>query len=315
MSSPHVLIIGAGISGLACAAILADHGLSVTVVDKARGPGGRASSKRLAQGTADLGAQYFTARDPAFCAQVDQWAAQGCVAQWAPRLATATPGHWTPSPDQQIRWVGAPKMGALAHAMAGPIHITPESRVIKVGAGTVELEDGQTLSADHLVLACPADQTQALIPDLPLPAQAPCWALWMDIDSEQPFDAAFVKDSPIGWIAQDSSKPGRAGSNRWVAHAAPEWSQQHLEVSADQAAQALIQACREVLPSSFEVLAHGVHRWRYARPWAQDENRAQGYLAVDHQLSVCGDYLNGGRVEGAWLSGHHCGLALADALT
>ena len=45
---PHpgqVAIIGAGISGLACARMLKDHGIAVTLYEKSRGPGGRAATR------------------------------------------------------------------------------------------------------------------------------------------------------------------------------------------------------------------------------------------------------------------------------
>ncbi|XQU08837.1 FAD-dependent oxidoreductase [Halomonas sp. LY9] len=65
-AAPSVAIIGAGLSGLACGHRLAQHGVSVQLFDKARGPGGRMSSKQRPAATLDLGAQAFTARDTRF---------------------------------------------------------------------------------------------------------------------------------------------------------------------------------------------------------------------------------------------------------
>ncbi|XP_064924189.1 renalase isoform X3 [Columba livia] len=60
----RVLVVGAGLTGGACAALLRGAALgSVTVWDKARGAGGRMSTSRSARDaacTADLGAQYVT---------------------------------------------------------------------------------------------------------------------------------------------------------------------------------------------------------------------------------------------------------------
>ena len=67
-AAQRVLIIGAGMAGLSCAAALGSVGHAVTLIDKARGPGGRMSTRRvdtpLGQAAFDHGAQYFTARDP-----------------------------------------------------------------------------------------------------------------------------------------------------------------------------------------------------------------------------------------------------------
>ncbi|MEY3356643.1 MAG: hypothetical protein RJB53_1287, partial [Pseudomonadota bacterium] len=52
-----------------------------------------------------------------------------------------------------------------------------------------------------------------------------------------------------------------------------------------------------------------VHRWRYA----QSVSALQGRYLLDDEraLGACGDWTNGDKVEGAWLSGYH----LASALT
>ena len=45
-----------------------------------------------------------------------------------------------------------------------------------------------------------------------------------------------------------------------------------------------------------------VHRWRYAS--GATTPAKSFYTNPERQLSLCGDWLNGGRVEGAWLSGY-----------
>jgi hypothetical protein len=42
-----------------------------------------------------------------------------------------------------------------------------------------------------------------------------------------PFDAAFVHDSPIIWVARNSSKPWRPIAECWVFYAGGEWSYEH----------------------------------------------------------------------------------------
>ena len=85
--TPTIAIIGAGISGLSCASQLQQAGINVTLFDKSRGTGGRMSTRRGEGWQCDHGAQYFTARDPAFRAEVARWQAAGVAAPWQPRLA------------------------------------------------------------------------------------------------------------------------------------------------------------------------------------------------------------------------------------
>ena len=57
-------IVGAGLSGVTCAASLHEQGISVRVFEKSRGIGGRMATRRTPAGLHfDHGAQYFTARD------------------------------------------------------------------------------------------------------------------------------------------------------------------------------------------------------------------------------------------------------------
>jgi len=94
----RVTVVGGGISGAACANVLAAAGVQVTLRDRGRRLGGRMASRMLRDtGTAhdgrpvDIGASYFTAREPEFVAQVDQWTAAGVVRPWTDSFHVAGP--------------------------------------------------------------------------------------------------------------------------------------------------------------------------------------------------------------------------------
>ena len=85
MATPLIMaVIGAGLAGLSCAQVLLQAGHSVHVFDKARGPSGRMSTRRgedeHGAWQCDHGAQYFTARDPAFRTEVARWQQAGAAA-------------------------------------------------------------------------------------------------------------------------------------------------------------------------------------------------------------------------------------------
>ena len=88
-----VAVVGAGMSGLVAARALAESGYGVQLFDKARGPGGRMATRRGEDGLFDHGAQYFTARDPRFCARVDAWLQEGVVQAWDGRFGAAAAGE------------------------------------------------------------------------------------------------------------------------------------------------------------------------------------------------------------------------------
>ncbi len=77
-----ILIIGAGLSGLKAAGDLHAAGRSVLLIDKGRGVGGRAATRRWDGARVDHGAQFFTARSDEFRAQVEDWLTRGVCFPW-----------------------------------------------------------------------------------------------------------------------------------------------------------------------------------------------------------------------------------------
>lgn len=64
MSSPNIVVIGAGPAGLACASTLVDHGVAPTVLEASDHVGGMARSTVLWGHTVDLGPHRFFSSDP-----------------------------------------------------------------------------------------------------------------------------------------------------------------------------------------------------------------------------------------------------------
>lgn len=126
--------------------------------------------------------------------------------------------------------------------------------------------------------------------------------------------AAFVRGHDVlGWIALDSAKPGRPHHNRYVLHPTSDWSARHLEDPKGTVIEAIISALNGLLDKPVTVVSTGAHRWRYARPWEDQPPFDAGCLDINPWL-FCGDYVNGGRVEGAWLSGKSAAQALVDKI-
>ena len=116
-----------------------------------------------------------------------------------------------------------------------------------------------------------------------------------------PFDAAFINGQMINWIARNNSKLGREGLETWTIHANPEWSQQWIELDKDEAGKRILE-CAKGLGLDCQNAQLSIHRWRYASG-SMEIN--PGFTVFDNmQLGLCGDWLHGGRVEGAWLSGY-----------
>ena len=296
-------------AGLACAERLG-HGSEIVLFDKGKRPGGRMSTRLMETevGIAgfDHGAQFLTARDPAFRARVETWRAAGLVAPWPA------------AGDDAL--VGVPGMSAPVSDMASRQDVRWLNRV-----SGLESQDGRWYlhgvedsgAFDTVVVALPAEQVPPLVGafDGAMAARAeatpsdPCWALMAAFPDRLPIETDVIKGAgSIGWAARNTAKPERTGPEAWVIQAGPEWSSAHLEDEAASVGAALLAAFFETARIAPRApIASAAHRWRYAKSGRSGDR----FLLNERlRLGACGDWLIGPRVESAWLSG----TALAAAL-
>jgi predicted NAD/FAD-dependent oxidoreductase len=319
---PTVAIIGAGLSGLVCARTLQEAGFRVTVFEKSRGVGGRMATRRAeANLQFDHGAQYFTARDQRFLHDVASWIRSGLVAPWHGRICVINRGAREPAKKSE-RFVSVPAMTAVCKHLASDLNVQLQTLVAPPSRdeSTWRLRDerGKELGKfDFVAVSAPAPQAAQLLqaaPDLADRAgrvlMHGCWAGMVAFDSplSVEFDAAFVRQSVLSWVARNNSKPGRnAGHEAWVLHASPTWTQQHIDSDPVDILPVLLGAFWEATgldaPSPQWATAH---RWRYALPDEPLVDRCLFDVALG--IGASGDWCAGPRVEGAYLSG----LALAE---
>jgi renalase len=317
-----VAVVGAGIAGLQAAQRLRESGCDVRLFDKARGAGGRLSTRRTDQGPFDHGAQYMTARNPGFQARVEAWMEAGVVASWAPRCVRVSARGIEVETLEEPRYVGLPGMSGIARALRGDLPVELSTRIEKVErCGSVwqlESDSGARYEGfDALVLAVPAPQAIPLLGSAPaLEASArkaemlPCHAVMVCFRERviAEFDAASFDQGPLAWAARNVSKPGREGGECWVLQSSADWSGAHVDDPPEAVQQSLLEPFRSVLDTPLppvELIAS--HRWLYARPAAPETGRQ---WEASQAIGICGDWLAGARVEDAYLSGDR----LADAI-
>jgi predicted NAD/FAD-dependent oxidoreductase len=312
-----VAVVGAGLSGLACAVTLQQQGHKVRVFDKGRGVGGRMATRWTNGWNFDHGAQYFTVRDPRFARAVESWRQDSLVAAWHGEIVVLDGGEIEASQGATERFVGVPSMSAICRHLAAGVEVSLETQVgaLELGDDPCDLVSVEGVGLgryDAVVVSAPSPQAADLLrraaPAMAARAaeaqMAPCWAAMVSLDVPLGvgFDGAFVQGSPLSWVARNTSKPGRLGGEAWVLHASPDWSQANLELEQPAVAQLLFEAFRDALGGFDPVAAHlDAHRWRFALP---TEPLPESCLFDARlRLAACGDWCGGPRVEGAFLSG------------
>jgi hypothetical protein len=322
------LIVGAGLAGIACAGGLQRAGASVLLLDKGRGVGGRAATRRWDEVRVDHGAQYFTARGERFSGMVAGGIAEGWIKEWCRGYPVWEAGRIVARPEGSPRYACPNGVSELPKRLATGLMVETGATVTSVrrgeangGSYVAETGDGRAFVGRRLVLNLPPTQlltvARPLLPvrlasDLEGVTFNPAWTLLLRLESDVPgadWPALEVKGHPaLGWVARDHTRRAPGAPPVLVAHGNGEWSQAHLENDPADVIRTLRAATEEVTGSPLTVVDAQVHRWRYAQP---TRPLPTPYLWIaDTGIGGCGDWCApGGRVEGALESGWHLAAA------
>lgn len=315
----RVAVVGSGLAGLSAARMAEEQGATVTLFEKSRGPGGRLAAKRVTGGSADIGAQYFTIRSPEFARFLHEHAGEQAFAAWNGRLGFQhTDGRWQSFPEEP-RYVGTPRMTAISRALASGLNVQAETRIAKLARsdkewGLTDTEGKHYGPFDAIILTAPPAQAQDLLADSGLKAMAahlngsvaaiqPCWAVaaYYTEAPSHAFEGMRPNHDILYWAANNSSKPGRDDSGQWwVLHATPKWSAEHENTPPAEVIEAMIAAFQQLTGAEHLPVETVGHRWLYARSADTDTPGCLWFPADG--IGLAGDWLCGGRVEGAFES-------------
>ena len=334
-----ILIIGAGLSGLAAAQTLSTFGENVLVVEKSRGPGGRMSTRHEQlhgkEMSFDHGAQFLRAHGDGFRKVMDAWERDRWIALWRGQFVRIQ-GQRVEPEEGRLRYAPGPGMNRVCREYADRLQdrVQYGTRVTKLdeedGRIMATTKEGKCIGAFRAAICtAPGPQTGQLLggfrPMLARAAEstsyAPCLAAMVAF-AERPsveWCAASIHDGPLSFVAEDNARPGHQqpeGPSRWILHASSKWSTEHLETEPELFAPLLLEAFGQ-LPEA-KVSDHPLHlqghRWRFAlveKTTAASTPETEGIPPV----AIAGDWCEGPRVEAAWCSGVRAASAIRKALS
>jgi len=327
-----VMIVGAGIAGLAAAQSLTAAGLKVCILEKSRGVGGRLATRRITTSygevPVDHGAQYFTCRSSAFQKLLAPLIAQGMVTTWLEAIPTLTPEGIVPADQAHTypRYCCPQGMTVLAKVLAEGLTIQRQTRVVELtltpdSRWQAIAETGQTFTARALLLTPPPPQSLALLGSLAEEIRDLVWDVQLDpclavmagygpgtsYGEQLPHGLRWHEDAVIAWSAVDSSKRSHALAPVLVFHTTAQFARDHEgEDSLQLIALVLDQATQQLRPHLPLDLRSPdwtqAHYWHYAQPVNPLQQQWIGSTSPA-PLILAGCWCAAGRVEGAFCSG------------
>ena len=315
-SKPKIAIVGAGLAGLNLARLLGELA-DVIVFEKSNKLGGRLSTLNEQGFSFDHGAQFFTAKNPAFQTFVKELEAHHAAEQWNARFVELKFGEiqsertW----DKDFpHYVGSPAMNSIAQYLARNIDIRFNQTITgikKIKANwLLETANSEIGPFDWLIIAIPVEQANDLLPKNLSPKMMlqdlkmlPCFTLMLGYEIENFFDwdAAFVSDSILSWVSVNSSKPNRGKPLSIIAMSTNEWASQNLSKSDSIIINEMLNELAKISGKTLnEASFIKLKRWRYANASKQE----QALEIVDYplKLAFCGDWCISGRIESAFMS-------------
>ncbi len=314
---PKIAIIGAGISGLTLANQL-KNSAQVDVFEKARGVGGRMSTRYAEPFSFDHGNQHFTVRTKPFQSFLNPYLENGSVCEWSGKVITLEIGKKiTKRLWFEPHFVASPNMNQLCKALSDGISIQTKTEIAPL---TKKEADGWDLYSKEgifsgtynwVIVTAPPLQTIKLFGNL-LPNETPlhdtkmnsCYSLMIGFKKpwENQWIAAKVWNNPIDWISINSTKPGRDKSvTSIVAHSTKDWADANIDADLEEVKKSLVLQFEKLTDISCDEADYiSVHRWKYATVF---ETRNSGfYIDEKNQLAATGDWASASRIEEVWAS-------------
>lgn len=309
----HIAIVGAGLAGTAFNYFAKQQNIPCLVIEKSRGTGGRAGSKRLEVGSVDLGASIISFGDEALTELRETLVKEQVIERW------------------QSAYVGVPRMSAIGRYLLQDTPLLNNTKAHHIERHGQEwlVRDDQyqpICRAKHLVLATPATQAAMLLATVPnsgallqFANQAgsqtqPQWVMWVTTKATDQAALVPIQHEVLESVIKDSDKPKRRQNTyeTWVIQASPKWSKAHLDTPKSEVLRFMIDAFTQA--TGAEVLDAGEpHRWLLGR---QAMVLAPQPFMWDSILNIglVGDWLCQGDAEGAMLSAKYAFDAVGHTL-
>jgi len=335
-----VAIVGAGITGCLLANFIESKSVNVSIFEKSRGCGGRASTKQTDWGQCDLGATTVLAQKVGFKDFMGSLCDHDIVSQWPRKIFVSQQNTDIKQSLENVvsdneYYVFNSKMNAACRHWIKNANLHTNNLISQIrfilGKGWQLKSNGlwQAELFDKVVITAPWPQSKVLIEQSELSLKLPdfsqswtsCWSIAFKLNQLVVSDADLVyfEDQSIRTLVRDSGKPLRpqvfdadtgGESEIWVAQLTNNLSDELGKEGKDKAISiATKELCKLFDLPDKSILNTYAHYWRYARP--RDGQKPLGILNQhEFGLYAGGDWSFGTSIESAY----EAALALSQSI-
>jgi renalase len=306
----NIAILGAGFSTAVLCHYLNEK--DVVVFEKARGPGGRSSTRKVDDvGVFDHGLQYISPKDKQFSEFLKK---NKSIKQWDGDFVEIDGKITVLPPSEKL-------IGRTGNNDFVKSHINLEQCHFKTRIEKIEfLNDHWRLiddsSKEHLakkvILTLPQEQTNELVKDLDIGFEIkenimkPCFTVMLGLKESPIFrHSGYVLNNPIiSWCANETSKQRELNNKDLTLltlQTTEEYGFNNFKKYRENKDQILNEIVSEFLDifkiDETEVVHKQVHGWLYAY---SDPVNSEVFYNKEKGIGITGDWFAGGRAENSW---------------
>ncbi|MDA9091866.1 NAD(P)-binding protein [Pelagibacteraceae bacterium] len=306
-------VVGSGISGSTIANLLAKK-YSVEIFDKARGPGGRASSRRYKNNLSfDHGLQYFSPKSNLFKKFILSLKKKRILKEWDGYHLDYT----FKKKRNSIKYIGTRGNNDICKYLIKSIKVNYNSAVTSIKFNsrywTITINNTKKVFFKCLILTCPYAQSKTLASNyikkisnlnIKMSPNITIMAAYKKY-KELPINNVKFNDEIIAWAAQENTK-GRFKAQQilWTIQCTDFFSKKIINSYKKNKNKYLFRILKRFEHlTGYQVknaVFKNMHGWKYA--YNKSDITTTSLWRNQDGIGVCADWLNGPRAEDAWLS-------------
>ena len=308
-------VIGSGISGATIANLLSKKH-SVDLFDKARGPGGRASFKRLDKVKGfDHGAQYISPKTPSFKKFIKELIKRKILKYWGGKHLFLN--QTFKEKKTHIKIIGRKGNNDISKYLLKNVNCYFQNELKKIDykqkKWNLFFTDGHKKTYEKLILTCPFPQLSKLSKKFikksfiskKVKMDANITVMIAIKKTTNNISSYFFNDKILGWAAKENSKKRfKSNNDLWTLQSTHNWANKKInknKENKDLNSKILINQFFKLTGfKKTKILFSHNHGWKYSSN--SKPLNIKSYWDSSSSLGVCADWFVGPRLEAGWIS-------------